>query len=86
VNQLSEIELKTTLISALQRIARKAWPSDHKTTREFLTGNDIQFIQTKPEHYSPLWKPAWAKEEYNSCDCAKCIAIRSLNDAEQITT
>lgn len=79
-----EAELLTTVVSALKRIARKPWPSEHKFRREFVKqggGTEpVEVVATDLIKTDPLWKPAWAKAEKDACECFKCIAIRVLDD------
>lgn len=79
MKKLVDVDAQITLIAALKRITRKAWPPDHRKTREFEDKRSHRVVEVSGEN-DPLWKPGWAREEYNSCDCSKCIAIRALND------
>ena len=97
MSMLTEIEVKTTAISALQRIARKpGWPETHKWRREFYVkreeqqhANDIvravdqRGCPWTDEERGPLYLPLWAEHELNACDCPKCIAIQALADMRE---
>lgn len=82
------IEAETAMIAALQRIARKPWPSEHKRVREFydpLQGKYVTIEVGETEEWNrPDWRPYWTdKPELNSCDCPKCIVIRTLADVKE---
>ncbi len=74
-------------VHALQRISRKPGQSfHHKIKREFFNAEgivrEVEDDVSTEDCLNPLWKPAWASEEYNECDCPKCIAVRALAEVE----
>ena len=81
--------ISVATFAALQRIARKPWPAEHKRVREFHDPVMKRYVKIEVGQHEgwndPLWHPEWTtKPEMNQCDCPKCIALRALADVKEV--